>query len=65
MKTLATIKLDGQEARVQLFWEGGSIYGRYENGDVENTETQCGLREALETIEYCWGGGNWELDFED
>jgi len=60
---LATVKLDDDRGRCELFWYDGGIHYRSPEGKIESTETSCNEENAAETIQFAWGGDPWDLQW--
>ena len=64
-KVIATIELDNDEGRGELFWEDGGIRCRRESdGEEWDTATSCEESDAADTIEASWGRGPWDLQWK-
>ena len=68
-KTLATIELDENLGRGELYLQDGSIWCRQPDGvDFDTTQGAGRIvdeNEAREVIEQCWaaGGADWNLEW--
>ena len=64
MKTIATIELDNEEGRGELYWADGSIHcRRVEDGEEWDTEQRCEEEEAEDTIKALYAGSVWGLEW--
>ena len=67
-KVLATIKLDGQKGRGELYLHEGDIWCRMPDGSEQCTETVSGCtteQEAIDVIASAWALDCWELEWVD